>query len=174
MGMKSVMKRVLLFGAIVGVALLAALTPAPRSSTAAEAPAPKPNIVVVMSDDQTVESMRVMANVNTMLGAEGTTFADNYVSFPLCCPSRTTFLTGQYGHNHTVMGNALPQGGYEKLAPTHANTLPAWLKLAGYHTVHIGKYLNGYGRQRPTEVPPGWDEWFGSVDPSTYRSTTTR
>jgi N-acetylglucosamine-6-sulfatase len=165
--MKSVMKRVLLFGAVVGVALLAGLTPAPRS-TAAEAPV-RPNIVVVMSDDQTVESMRVMANVNTMLGAEGTTFADNYVSFPLCCPSRTTFLTGQYGHNHTVMGNALPQGGYEKLAPTHANTLPAWLKLAGYHTVHIGKYLNGYGRQRPTEVPPGWDEWFGSVDPSTYR-----
>jgi arylsulfatase A-like enzyme len=122
-----------------------------------------------MSDDQTVESMRVMANVNAMLGAEGTTFVDNYVSFPLCCPSRTTFLTGQYGHNHTVMGNAPPQGGWEKLAPTHANTLPAWLKLAGYHTVHIGKYLNGYGRQRPTEVPPGWDEWFGSVDPSTYR-----
>ncbi len=167
MGMKAVMKRVLSFGAIVGVALLAGLTPAPRS-TAAEAPV-RPNIVVVMSDDQTVESMRVMSNVNTMLGAEGTTFADNFVSFPLCCPSRTTFLTGQYGHNHTVMGNAMPQGGYEKLAPTHANTLPAWLKLAGYHTVHIGKYLNGYGRQRPTEVPPGWDEWFGSVDPSTYR-----
>ncbi|MDX6424252.1 MAG: N-acetylglucosamine-6-sulfatase [Gaiellaceae bacterium] len=166
--MKSGMKRVLSFGAIVGIALLAGLTPAPRS-TAAEAPAARPNIVVVMSDDQAVESMRVMANVNTMLGAEGTTFADNYVSFPLCCPSRTTFLTGQYGHNHTVMGNAMPQGGYEKLAPTHANTLPAWLKLAGYHTVHIGKYLNGYGRQRPTEVPPGWDEWFGSVDPSTYR-----
>ena len=161
------MKRTLSFGVIVGVALVAGLTPAPRS-TAAEAPA-RPNIVVVMSDDQAVESMRVMANVNAMLGAEGTTFVDNYVSFPLCCPSRTTFLTGQYGHNHTVMGNALPQGGYEKLAPTHANTLPAWLKLAGYRTVHIGKYLNGYGRQRPTEVPPGWDEWFGSVDPSTYR-----
>jgi N-acetylglucosamine-6-sulfatase len=168
MGMKTVMKRVLSFGAIVGAALVVGLTPAPRS-TAAEAPQPRPNIVVIMADDQTVESMRVMANVNAMLGEQGTTFADNYVSFPLCCPSRTTLLTGQYGHNHTVMGNAPPQGGYEKLAPTHANTLPAWLKLAGYHTVHVGKYLNGYGRQRPTEVPPGWDEWFGSVDPSTYR-----
>jgi arylsulfatase A-like enzyme len=166
--MGSVMKRVLWFGAIVGAALVAGLTPAPRS-TAAEAPPPRPNIVVVMADDQTVDSMRVMANVNALLGEQGTTFADNYASFPLCCPSRTTFLTGQYGHNHTVMGNALPQGGYEKLAPTHANTLPAWLKLAGYRTVHIGKYLNGYGRQRPTEVPTGWDEWFGSVDPSTYR-----
>lgn len=161
------MKRLLSFGAIVGAALIAGLTPAHRS-TAAEAPQ-RPNVVVVMSDDQTVESMRVMANVNALLGGQGATFTHNYASFPLCCPSRTTFLTGQYGHNHTVMGNALPQGGYEKLAPTHANTLPAWLKLAGYRTVHIGKYLNGYGRQRQTEVPPGWDEWFGSIDPSTYR-----
>jgi N-acetylglucosamine-6-sulfatase len=155
-------------GVIVAVALVAGLGSA-RAAPRAEAPAAKPNIVLVMSDDQAVESMRVMANVNALIAARGTTFANNYVSFPLCCPSRSTFLTGQYAHNHTVMGNAMPQGGYEKLAPTHANTLPNWLRSAGYHTVHIGKYLNGYGRQRPTEVPAGWDEWFGSVDPSTYR-----
>jgi N-acetylglucosamine-6-sulfatase len=153
--------------AATAVAVVAAFAPA-RPSTAAE-PAQRPNIVVVMSDDQAVESMRVMANVNQQLAAQGATFANNYVSFPLCCPSRATFITGQYGHNHTVMGNALPQGGWEKLAPTHANTLPAWLRSAGYQTIHIGKYLNGYGRQRPTEVPPGWAEWYGSVDPSTYR-----
>jgi arylsulfatase A-like enzyme len=122
-----------------------------------------------MSDDQTVESMRVMANVNALIGREGVTFANSFASFPLCCPSRATFVTGQYGHNHTVMGNAPPQGGYEKLAPTHANTLPAWLRTAGYHTIHIGKYLNGYGRLRPTEVPAGWAEWYGSVDPTTYQ-----
>jgi N-acetylglucosamine-6-sulfatase len=129
----------------------------------------KPNIVVVMTDDQTVESLRVMANVNTLLAREGTTFTNNFASFPLCCPSRTTFLTGQYGHNHTIMGNAAPTGGYDKLAPTHANTLPAWLQQAGYHTVHLGKYLNGYGRTNPTAVPAGWTEWYGSTDPSTYQ-----
>ena len=149
-------------GVIVALALVAGLGSA-RAAPKAEAPAAKPNIVLVMSDDQTVESMRVMANVNALIAARGTTFANNYVSFPLCCPSRSTFLTGQYAHNHMVMGNAMPQGCYEKLAPTHANTLPNWLRSAGYHTVHIGKYLNGYGRQRPTEVPAGWDEWFGSV-----------
>ena len=132
-------------------------------------PATRPNVVVVMSDDQTVESMRVMSNVNALIGREGVAFANSFASFPLCCPSRATYVTGQYGHNHTVMGNAPPQGGYEKLAPTHANTLPAWLRSAGYHTVHIGKYLNGYGRLRPTEVPAGWAEWYGSVDPSTYQ-----
>jgi arylsulfatase A-like enzyme len=129
----------------------------------------RPNVLVLMTDDQTVESMRVMANVNTLLAGRGTTFVNNFASFPLCCPSRTTFITGQYGHNHTVMGNAAPSGGYEKLAPTHANSLPAWLRQAGYHTVHVGKYLNGYGQARPTEIPAGWVEWYGSTDPSTYR-----
>jgi N-acetylglucosamine-6-sulfatase len=132
----------------------------------AQAPA-QPNVLVVMTDDQTVESLRVMTNVRALLAAQGTTFENSFASFPLCCPSRATFLTGQYAHNHTVMGNALPSGGYEKL--DSANTLPVWLQRAGYRTVHIGKYLNGYGRRSATEVPPGWSEWYGSVDPSTYQ-----
>ena len=131
-----------------------------------QAPA-RPNVLVVMTDDQTVESVRVMTNVRALLAADGTTFENNFVSFPLCCPSRSTFLTGQYAHNHTVMGNAAPTGGYEKL--DGSNTLPVWLQRAGYRTVHIGKYLNGYGRRSATEIPPGWTEWYGAVDPSTYQ-----
>ncbi len=50
-----------------------------------------------------------------------------------------------------------------------ANTLPVWLQRRGYTTTHIGKFLNGYGRDAPADVPPGWTEWYGSVDPSTYR-----
>ena len=146
------------------VAAVLVLVPATFS-----APAPHPNIVVVMSDDQTVESMRVMANVDQLLARQGATFANNLVSYSLCCPSRSTFLSGQYAHNHGVMGNAPPQGGYEKWRPTEGNALPVWLQQAGYRTVHIGKYLNGYGRQDPTHVPSGWSEWYGSVDPSTYQ-----
>jgi N-acetylglucosamine-6-sulfatase len=155
---------------VIPVALLAAL-PAAATSPSSEAATPRPraNIVLVMSDDQTVESMRVMTNVNALLAQQGATFANNFASFPLCCPSRATYLTGQYAHNHTVMGNAAPQGGYDKLRPTEANTLPAWLRARGYQTVHIGKYLNGYGRTQPTHVPAGWSEWYGSIDPSTYR-----
>jgi N-acetylglucosamine-6-sulfatase len=156
-----------LFGASIVVSALVAGLPAAAKNEAT--PRPRPNVVVVMSDDQTVESLRVMANIQRLLAREGTTFANNFASFPLCCPSRATFITGQYGHNSTIMGNAPPQGGYAKLAPTHANTLPAWLSRAGYRTVHIGKYLNGYGRTNPTEVPAGWNEWYGSIDPSTYR-----
>jgi N-acetylglucosamine-6-sulfatase len=120
-----------------------------------------------MTDDQTVESLRVMPNVQRLLADKGVTFDNSFASYPLCCPSRSTFLTGQYAHNHGVWGNAGPSGGYYKLDST--NTLPVWLQRAGYETIHIGKYLNGYGTLDPSEIPPGWSQWYGSVDPSTYR-----
>jgi arylsulfatase A-like enzyme len=127
----------------------------------------RPNVVVIMADDQTVESLRVMSNVRGLLSNRGVRFDNSFVSYSLCCPSRATFLTGQYAHNHRVLGNAAPNGGYDKL--DHSNTLPVWLSRAGYATIHVGKYLNGYGRVRQTEIPAGWTEWHGSIDPSTYQ-----
>jgi N-acetylglucosamine-6-sulfatase len=140
---------------------------ASQSEAATQQRVNRPNVVVIMTDDQTVESVRVMSNVRALLAAQGVTFDNNFATFPLCCPSRATFLTGQYPHNHRVLGNAPPNGGYDRL--DHTNTLPVWLQRAGYATVHVGKYLNGYGRVRQTEIPPGWTEWYGSIDPSTYR-----
>ena len=128
----------------------------------------RPNIVVIMTDDQTAESMRVMSGVRSVLGRRGTTFERALVSTALCCPSRATFFTGQYMHNHGVLGNRPPEGGYARLDT--AEWLPVWLQRAGYHTLHIGKFLNRYGQDRPPEeVPPGWSEWYASVDPSTYQ-----
>ena len=67
--------------------------------------------------------------------------------------------------DHGVRGNQLPAGGYSKLAPTLSDTLPVWLGRVGYYTGEIGKFLNGYGTTSPdTEVPPGWNEWYGSLD----------
>ncbi|HEV2875448.1 MAG TPA: sulfatase [Thermoleophilaceae bacterium] len=130
----------------------------------------RPNVLVLLTDDQTIESMRVMAGVRSELGAAGTTFERSFVSNPLCCPSRATLYTGQYTHNHGVIGNRPPEGGYGRL--DKSEWLPVWLQRAGYHTVHIGKFMNRYGLDSPpTEVPPGWNEWYTSVDPSTYRFT---
>jgi N-acetylglucosamine-6-sulfatase len=136
------------------------------SARAAVAP-PRPNIVVLETDDQTLAEMEVLPAAKLLIGDEGVTFDNNFDAFSLCCPSRATFLTGQYSHNNGVRGNALPDGGYEKL--DHTNTLAVWLRDAGYYTVHLGKYLNGYGRRNPLEIPPGWTEWHGAVDPTTYR-----
>jgi arylsulfatase A-like enzyme len=107
-----------------------------------------------------------MGNVRRLLAAEGTTFDRSFVNFSLCCPSRATFFTGQYAHNHGVRGNDAPLGGYRKL--DKSNWLPLWLQRAGYRTIHLGKFLNHYGTANSAEVPPGWSEWYGSVDPSTY------
>ena len=93
-------------------------------------------------------------------------FKRSYVSYPVCCPSRATYLTGQYAHNHGVMGLYPPTGGYGRF--DKQNTLPVWLQRAGYHTVHLGKFLNGYGDQEPADVPPGWSDWYATVDYSTY------
>jgi N-acetylglucosamine-6-sulfatase len=152
---------------VVTGSLLLVVGLAAAQGTGANSQRARPNVLVIMTDDQTVESLRVMTNVRTLLAGAGTTFENSFASFSLCCPSRATFLTGQYAHNHGVLGNAPPAGGYAKL--DSSNTLPVWLQHAGYHTVHVGKYLNGYPGPNRTHVPTGWTEWYGSVDPSTYR-----
>jgi len=136
--------------------------PAPASA-AAEA---RPNILVIMTDDQRLDEMRVLPKTRALLGQRGTTFANSFVSNSLCCPSRATFLTGQYPHNHGVLLNSGPHGGYQRL--DSSNTLPVWLQAAGYYTAHVGKYLNNYGVDSPAP-PPGWSRWFGLIDPTTYK-----
>ena len=144
------------------------LTAALVLPAAAGAQQQRPNVVVLMTDDQTVESLRVMPRTRELIAGGGVEFANSFVNYALCCPSRATFLTGQYAHNHGVFSNQLPSGGYSRLDTS--NWLPGWLQGAGYTTVHVGKFLNGYGNQTPPEhVPPGWSEWYTTVDPSTYR-----
>ena len=126
----------------------------------------KPNIVMLMTDDQTLRDLAVMPRTRRSIGQAGVTFSRDFASYPLCCPSRATLLTGRYAHNHGVRSNKPPNGGYGRL--DKANTLPVWLQRSGYTTAHIGKYLNGYGRDVPADVPPGWSEWSGSIDGSTY------
>jgi arylsulfatase A-like enzyme len=124
----------------------------------------RPNIIVITTDDQN-ESMEGLPRTLQLLRDRGTTFSNSYVSFPLCCPSRATFLTGQYSHNHGVISTNLPNG-YNGL--DHSNTLPVWLRASGYRTSMVGKYLNGYGLEdgipEPVsdvkEIPPGWADWF--------------
>ena len=105
-----------------------------------------------------------MPRVRELIGSRGATFPTSVTNWPLCCPSRATYLTGQYAHNHGVLGNKAPLGGFGRLDTTR--TLPVWLNRAGYYTAHIGKFLNGY-ESSPVGVPPGWSEWHGSK--TTYR-----
>ena len=66
---------------------------------------PRPNVIVVMSDDQTLDSMRYMPQTARGWCERGASFSQDFDNYSLCCPSRSTFLTGQYAHNHGVLGN---------------------------------------------------------------------
>ncbi len=146
------------------LAIAAQATPAAAQGGDA-AGAERPNVVVVMSDDQTQESIRFMPKTQSLIGAQGATFPTSVTNWPVCCPSRATFLTGQYAHNHQVLGNTPPAGGFDRL--NQAQTLPVWLQAAGYYTAHIGKFLNGY-ESSSTGVPLGWSEWHGSKRTYTF------
>lgn len=148
--------------ALAALALLLALAAVPAAAQTA-----RPNVVVLMTDDQTVADLAAMPATRRAFVGKGLIFEDSTVSYPVCCPSRATYLTGRYAHNHGVMGLYLPTGGYGRFDDFDA--LPVWLQRAGYRTAHIGKYMNGYGSDRPAIVPPGWTDWYGSVDPTTYR-----
>ena len=140
-------------------------------------PQRQPNIVVIMADDMREDDLRYMPKTMQTIAARGVHFKNSFSPFPLCCPARASFLTGEYTHNHKVWSVADPYG-FQAL--DDSATVPVWLQDVGYNTVFLGKYLNGYGRQpmpngSPSRdyVPPGWSDWRGSIDGSgdggTYR-----
>jgi arylsulfatase A-like enzyme len=135
----------------------------------AAAHAARPNVVVIETDDQTVADMASMPQTQRLIGDAGVTFDNSFVSLSQCCPSRATFLTGRYAHNHGVLTTQPPFGGFP--AFHDRQSLAVWLQARGYTTALIGKYLNQYGKHDPTYIPPGWDDWHVLEGPSTYRFT---
>jgi N-acetylglucosamine-6-sulfatase len=122
---------------------------------------PRPNVVVIETDDQTLESARVMSNVRSLIADQGATFRNSFVNYSLCCPSRSTFLTGEYAHHHRVFTNV---AGFDRFQLLHGkNNLAVWLQRAGYYTALIGKYLNGNGARDQMFIPAGWSYWFGTT-----------
>jgi N-acetylglucosamine-6-sulfatase len=152
--------RTLLASALALLALAAGALAASQASGATT----RANVVFILTDDMTSAELAGMPNVQSLIGAEGTTFNEAYVSFPLCCPSRATMLSGQYMHNHGVRGNLPPNGSWFRFRPHESNDLPVWLQQDGYYNVHIGKYMNGYSIvDGALPVPQGWNEWYGKV-----------
>lgn len=135
-------------------------------------PSPRPNLIVIMTDDLDEGALDLllegdyMPNLQTRIIEPGFDFRESFVTNPVCCPSRATFLSGQYSHNNDVWTNNLPFGGVTRF--DHDDTLATWLHGAGYRTGIVGKYLNGYGGQSDPFIPAGWDDWQVLIDPSTY------
>src|ERR671921_128766 len=154
-----------LLGVVVACALSSCFPSAEGKQAENQKQEPKPpNVILVLTDDLAVDelnprALRHMPNLKSLLIDKGTTFDESFVSNSLCCPSRATILRGQYTHNHQILANEPPLGGFEKFRYLgHENsTIATWAKEQGYRTTLIGKYLNGYN---DTYIPPGWDEWY--------------
>ncbi len=162
-------RRGLLVAAVAVVVLVAAavVVVVVTGDEARPLPPTAKSVVVIMTDDQTLASLATMPHTQELLVEQGTTYTTALASFPNCCPSRATYLSGQYAHTTGVLDNVGPHGGVTTFDASDA--LPVALERAGYDTIHIGKYLNGWGAFGDFEPPPGWTRWIGLIDPTTYR-----
>uniref|UniRef100_A0A069DML9 Sulf extracellular sulfatase n=1 Tax=Clytia hemisphaerica TaxID=252671 RepID=A0A069DML9_9CNID len=118
----------------------------------------RPNIIFIMADDLdvTLGSPDVMRKTNVLLRQQGVTFKNAFTTSPLCCPSRSSILTGRYTHNHHVHSNNKNCSGPGWINKEEKETMGVFMQQAGYQTAYFGKYLNNYDGGR---VPPGWDHW---------------
>jgi N-acetylglucosamine-6-sulfatase len=154
------------------------------AASASAFPPEHPSFVVIQTDDETLDQLYTvfnaggidvpaMPNTLSMIAGKGITFNRYYVSYPLCCPSRVSLMTGRYAHNTNVRGNVQPNGGYLgfKSRGAFTHNIATWLQGAGYRTIHIGKFLNGYGDEpydNGTDVPPGWSAWHTVENADTH------
>jgi arylsulfatase A-like enzyme len=139
------------------------LLAAPR----AEAASPRPNILLIVTDDQPLGTLGPMPATRRLFVRGGRTYPNAYVTTPLCCPSRASILTGRYAHNHGILTQQ-PQSFDVR------TTIPRHLKRAGYLTGMVGKYLNRWGAS-PSYAPmspPYVDAWATTrPDPNGYYRT---
>ncbi len=154
---------------LIPLALVASLI---APTTAAHA-ASLPNVVIIMTDDQRWDTVtpQYMPQLTRILSENPSiTYTNSFVPNSLCCPSRTSTLTGDYSHTTGVYGNGGQWGGFHSFtAPPEGDsvssvndttTIAVDMQQAGYRTALIGKYLNGYNTKYSHYIPPGWDRWF--------------
>ena len=139
------------------------------AATSSAASGSRPNVMVVMLDDMRADELRFLPRTRAFVQDRGLTFTNGYSPYPLCCPARSSFLLGQYAHNHGVLYHEAPYGFG---AIDDHQSIATSLQSAGYRTAMVGKYLNRYGLAnskvtgKPSYryVPNGWTDWMAGLD----------
>lgn len=134
------------------LALAVGLLGCDRSGVGPDPGAP-PNILLIVTDDQRFDMLDpFMPITRERIFDAGVRFDRAYVTTPVCCPSRSSILTGMYARHHRVRLNH---------DPLLERTVGQRLQAAGYRTGHVGKYLNSWdGSARPEFEY--WVSWSGS------------
>lgn len=112
----------------------------------------RPNILVILSDDQPFYTQEYMPKTNAWL-KPGIEFFRAYVASPLCSPSRASIHTGLYPHNVGVTQNAGAAPLFNK-RDMHLRTFGNILASeAGYECGYFGKWMNNYENIPAFEAP---------------------
>ncbi len=159
------MRRLLvaLGAALAALSLLSAGQIADAAAAKKRTASPPWDIVLILTDDQPTGTLPGMPEVSRLLMARGVTFPNAIVPTSLCCPSRTSLLTGKLATATGIYSNESDTGygGYPavRAAGLENDTVATALDAAGYRTGYFGKYLNEYGPFYTGVAPPGWDTW---------------
>lgn len=127
---------------------------------AAEQPADRPNVVVILCDDlgqgdpgsYNPDSKIPMPNVDR-LAAEGMRFTDAHTPSSVCTPTRYSTLTGRYAWRGRLKNGVLWNGWAQALIEEDRPTLASMLKPYGYHSAAVGKWHVGWNWQSKTDKP---------------------
>jgi arylsulfatase A-like enzyme len=150
-----------------GLALCLAAAPGRWCQASSAAPAGRPNVLVILTDDQRFDAMGCAGNplLKTphmdRLAAEGARFANMFCTASLCSPSRASILSGMYPHRHGVINNFTDY-------PNELDNFPRRLKQAGYETGYIGKW---HMNENSDDARPGFDFWASHKGQAQYYDT---
>ena len=136
---------------------------------------PRPNIVLLLTDDQDsyLGGTTAMPFTKSFLRYEGAQLTNFFANTPVCCPSRTTLLSGNYAHNwHTTGSPACMHMNVTNTA-YQQSMISGHLKALGYTTGMFGKLLNPGGMTPyctgdDRQPLPGFDNWLAMCDEEKY------